>query len=66
MAADKLFFGIKENTGNVWLAADGHEALELYRGPFLPGFFVADAPEFERWMEEERARLRARACSRRT
>ena len=33
------------------------EAVALYRGPFLDGFFVADAPEFERWVDRERARL---------
>ena len=32
-------------------------ALELYRGPLLDGFFIPDAPEFERWLETERARL---------
>jgi adenylate cyclase len=36
------------------------EALELFRGDFLPGFFVEDAPEVERWVDEERtARRRA-------
>ncbi len=34
------------------------DALELYRGDLLEGFFVAEAPEFERWHERERARLR--------
>ena len=37
------------------------EALALYRGDLLDGFFVADAPEFERWVEQERSRLRLRA-----
>lgn len=32
-------------------------AVALYTGPFLDGFFVSDAPEFERWAEEQRARL---------
>lgn len=32
-------------------------AAALYGGPFLDGFFLPGAPEFERWMEEERARL---------
>jgi DNA-binding SARP family transcriptional activator len=32
-------------------------ALALYRGPFLDGFFLSDAAEFERWMEGERDRL---------
>jgi Tol biopolymer transport system component/DNA-binding SARP family transcriptional activator len=28
-----------------------------YIGPFLDGFHLSDAPEFERWLEEERAGL---------
>jgi DNA-binding SARP family transcriptional activator/Tol biopolymer transport system component len=36
-------------------------ALELYRGDLLPGFFLDDVPALERWLEGERARLRARA-----
>ena len=35
------------------------DAAELYRGPFLEGFFLTDAPGFERWVESERARLAA-------
>ena len=35
-------------------------AARLHRGPFLDGFYVEDAPEFERWVEEERGRLRTR------
>lgn len=38
------------------------EALALYRGELLDGFFVSDAPEFERWVERERGRLRERAA----
>jgi serine/threonine-protein kinase len=38
------------------------EALSLYQGDLLPGLFVSEAPEFERWLEEERAGLRARAA----
>ncbi|HET6577730.1 MAG TPA: BTAD domain-containing putative transcriptional regulator [Gemmatimonadales bacterium] len=38
------------------------EALALYRGDLLPGFFIPDAPEFERWLDEERLRLRSRAA----
>jgi DNA-binding SARP family transcriptional activator len=35
-----------------------HEAAAgLYRGPFLDGFFLPDAPEFERWSGAERDRL---------
>lgn len=33
------------------------EAADAYAGPFLDGFFLNDAPEFERWAERERARL---------
>jgi serine/threonine-protein kinase len=42
-------------------AGDADAALELYKGPLLDGFFLPDAPEFERWTERERARLRDRA-----
>jgi TolB-like protein/DNA-binding SARP family transcriptional activator/Tfp pilus assembly protein PilF len=47
--------------------AEFQEALErgeleraagLYAGPFLEGFYLSEAPEFDRWLEEERARLR--------
>lgn len=34
-------------------------AVALYAGPFLDGFRMPDAPEFERWAEEERGRLAA-------
>jgi len=33
------------------------EVLLLHRGPFLDGFFVADAPNFERWVSETRGRI---------
>lgn len=39
------------------------EALELFRGDFLPGFFVEDAPEVERWLDEERTRRRRAAVT---
>ena len=32
-------------------------AAELYKGPFLDGVFIAGAPGFERWADEERTRL---------
>ncbi|CAN5473843.1 BTAD domain-containing putative transcriptional regulator [soil metagenome] len=37
----------------------GHwaEALELYRGPLLPGFALEDTPAWEEWLEAERERL---------
>lgn len=41
-------------------AGRAEEALVLYRGALLDGFFIPDAPEFERWLDRERERLRAR------
>jgi DNA-binding SARP family transcriptional activator/TolB-like protein/Tfp pilus assembly protein PilF len=40
----------------------GHvaDALDLYRGELLEGFHVPAAPDFERWLDAERARLRGR------
>src|SRR5437867_416682 len=37
-------------------------ALELYRGELLAGLHVSDAPEFERWLDQERDVVRRRAC----
>lgn len=49
------------------LIESGHlsEALAVYRGHLLDGFFISDAPEFERWLEGKRAQLRedARRCA---
>lgn len=51
-------------------AHDFHEALargddaraaDLHTAPFLDGFHLSGCPEFERWVEEERARLTQRA-----
>lgn len=36
-------------------------ALSLYEGDLLPGFFMSDAPEAQRWLENERTDLRTRA-----
>jgi DNA-binding SARP family transcriptional activator len=36
---------------------DHQTAVALYRGPFLDGFFLRQAPEFEQWAERERVRL---------
>ena len=32
-------------------------AVQGYRGPFLDGFYLSDAPEFDQWLDGERARL---------
>src|SRR5690606_9117954 len=36
-------------------------ALRLYGGDLMPGFFIPGVPEFERWLEDERVRLRRAA-----
>jgi DNA-binding SARP family transcriptional activator len=41
-------------------AGDLEAAVALYGGPFLDGFFLKDAPEFERWSEDQRGRLAQR------
>ena len=38
------------------------EALGLYRGDLMPGFHLSGCPDFVRWMDGERARLRRRAA----
>lgn len=38
------------------------EATELYRGDLLEGLHAANGPGFERWLDEERTRLRRRYC----
>lgn len=42
-------------------AGDRSGAAGLYRGPFLDGFYLSGAAEFERWVELERARLASQA-----
>ena len=41
---------------------DTEAAVRAYAGPFLDGFFISAAPEFERWLDAERARLKQCAC----
>ena len=38
------------------------EALEIYRGDLLTGFFIDDAPEFDQWLHSQRTGLRASAA----
>ncbi|HEU4883908.1 MAG TPA: hypothetical protein VFT45_16735, partial [Longimicrobium sp.] len=33
------------------------DAVAAYGGPFMDGFYVSDAPEFEHWVDAERDRL---------
>src|SRR5512142_1928410 len=44
-------------------AGRDQEAIAVYRGDFLDGFFVSDAaPEFQAWVDDQRAELRRRAA----
>ena len=38
-------------------SADWQKASILYAGPFLEGFYLGEAPDFERWSEAERSDL---------
>jgi len=38
------------------------EALGIYRGDLLTGFFIDEAPEFEQWLHSQRTGLRASAA----
>jgi DNA-binding SARP family transcriptional activator len=38
-------------------------AVSLWGGPFLDGFFLGDAPEFEHWAAAQRDRLAQRLCA---
>ena len=40
---------------------DAEQVAVVYAGPFLDGFYLRGAGEFERWVEEERSRLARRA-----
>ena len=40
--------------------SEWESAARAYAGAFLDGFYLPDAPEFERWVESERARLAQR------
>lgn len=39
------------------------QAVDLYRGNFLLGFELSDAPFFEEWLQQQRANLHAQAVS---
>lgn len=47
--------------GRMASVAELEQAASLYTGNFLDGFFVAGAPEFERWVESQRHILRQQA-----
>jgi DNA-binding SARP family transcriptional activator len=39
---------------------EDEEALALYRGDLMPGTLIGDAPDFNRWLDDEREHLRTR------
>ena len=49
VSCDAREFRVARQVGD-WAAA-----VSLYAGPFLDGFFLTGAPEFERWVDNERA-----------
>jgi Tol biopolymer transport system component/DNA-binding SARP family transcriptional activator len=70
LGADEVFLGTRDLRLNPELVTSdvaaftgaikaGHleRATTEYIGPFLDGFHLSEAPEFERWLEEERACL---------
>jgi DNA-binding SARP family transcriptional activator len=70
LGEDALLVGsdaVRLNSAAVWCdvqefvralgAGDYIGAVELYRGPFLDGFYLADNVEFEHWVDVERERL---------
>jgi WD40 repeat protein/serine/threonine protein kinase len=50
--------GIQRNGPDLEDLTHLEEAVDLYRGEFLAGFYVSDAPLFEEWVLVERERLR--------
>jgi len=73
LAAETLFLGTTDLSLNPELlavdlaeftaaleAGDFVRAVHTYRGPFLDGFFLSGAPEFERWVDGERAQFAER------
>ena len=44
-------------------ARDFEAAVARYGGPFLDGFFLKDAPEFERWVDDQRIRFTRRVAA---
>jgi adenylate cyclase len=76
LEAEDLFFGsidLRLNAGIITTdvarftaaleAGDFEGAAAAYGGPFLDGFFLSDAAEFDQWLEQERARLAQRHVS---
>jgi DNA-binding SARP family transcriptional activator len=56
ITCDAVEFESAVTTGNL------ERALELYRGDLLDGVFLSGCPEFEKWLDGERERLREMAA----
>lgn len=63
LALVDIFQSDVENFDSAFAAGDFRRAVDLYAGPFLDGFYLSDAPEFEQWVEVERKRLHERYCN---
>lgn len=48
MTSDRAAFETAIDSGHL------ESAVAVYEGPFLDGFYIPDAPEFERWVEVQR------------
>ena len=62
----RLDSSLSSDVADFRLALDGGDlarAAALYAGPFLEGFYLPGAPEFERWVEDERSRLKGAAAT---
>lgn len=63
-SADSIEFSEQLTVGSEQLTVEElRSTLELYRGDFLAGFHLRDAPEFEQWALVERERLRLLAIN---
>lgn len=56
---------LRLNEAKVWsdvaaFRSDASSAIDLYKGPFLDGFYLNDAGEFQDWVEQERVDLATR------
>ncbi len=62
-AGDELLLDREQLRCDLWIfrraLGEGRweEAVSAWRGPFLDGFFLSGAAEFDHWLEEERRRL---------
>jgi serine/threonine-protein kinase len=56
LSTDQLMSDVAELEQAI-AADDDASVVDVYTGPFLDGFHLRDAPEFERWQEEQRSRF---------